>query len=713
MPGAVIGTAAYMSPEQARGLPVDRRTDIWAFGCVLYEMLTGRAPFRGPTLSDTIAATLEKEPEWSALPGDTPPGMRRLLRRCLDKDPRKRLRDIADGLPDLDETSSAEAGRPAPTSSRLAWGIAAVAVAASAWLAWRAVGVPPAADPVAKSIVTQLTRDGGLALTPAISKDGNLLAYASDRGGRTLDIWVQQIPDGTPVRVTDDEADDVEPDFSPDGRLVAFRSERGDGGIYLVSPLGGGVARLLVPRGRGPKFSPDGKRIAYWTGGILGLAANLRNEMFVVSLSGGAPQRVAAGMRTAQSPVWAPDGQSLLFYGRSDDGPLVQTLDWYWTKIDGSPPVKTGLFADAALRGDRERVPSAWTAEGVFFSDGRDLRVVPISPRDGFVKGPATRLTLSAGTYGSPSVSGDGRIVFASTLDRRVIERADLRNLTPVPPVVQLYADFAIYQGRPSMTRDGQSIVFERTVPGGTEIWLRNISTGREQVVTRVEGRELVSATVSPDGSRVSYTGTGAGPVEDGFGDGYVVETVRGVPVKICENCGLRGFTSDSRRVLMLSGAAVHLHDVVTGTSVELLKHATERLDRPHLSPDDKWIAFRGLLGGGVNKAYVARVTPGRPPPPEEWARIDIPPASGRPCGWSLDGLMVYLLLEIDGFRCLWGQRIGSDGRLAGSVVPIRHFHETDTAVMSTSFGNPISPDGLLYATFRRSGNIWSLIRQP
>src|SRR5262249_18746298 len=101
--GTILGTAAYMSPEQARGLPVDKRTDIWAFGCVLYEMLTGRAAFRSETISDTIAAIPEREPDWTALPASVPPTISRLLRRCLEKDTKRRLHDIADARIEIDD----------------------------------------------------------------------------------------------------------------------------------------------------------------------------------------------------------------------------------------------------------------------------------------------------------------------------------------------------------------------------------------------------------------------------------------------------------------------------------------------------------------------------------------------------------------------------------------------------------------------------------
>ena len=118
--GAVIGTAAYMSPEQARGLPVDRRTDIWAFGCVLYEMLTGRVTFAGDTVSDSIAKILEREPDWSALPATTPASIRRLLLRCLAKDPKKRLRDIGDVRIEIDADRGGAAGRRGDADGRAA-----------------------------------------------------------------------------------------------------------------------------------------------------------------------------------------------------------------------------------------------------------------------------------------------------------------------------------------------------------------------------------------------------------------------------------------------------------------------------------------------------------------------------------------------------------------------------------------------------------------
>ena len=277
--GVVIGTAAYMSPEQARGQAVDKRADIWAFGCVLYEMLTGRVAFAGATGSDTIAAVLQREPDWDALPPSTPAVVRRLLERCLEKDIKRRQRDIADARRDLDLTVEPPRERTRRRAGQWAGWLVAVVVTVNGvavwWVVTRGDSAPTqASDPT----LTRITWDGDYAIEPAVSLDGSLIAYASTAGGqRNLDLWLQRVAGGTPIRLTQDQADDHAPDFSPDGTATAFRSERAGGGVFVMPSLGGD-ARLIAPGGRQPRFSPDGTRIAYWTGGPLGGTRNLRNR---------------------------------------------------------------------------------------------------------------------------------------------------------------------------------------------------------------------------------------------------------------------------------------------------------------------------------------------------------------------------------------------------------------------------------------------------
>ena len=270
--GTIVGTVAYMSPEQARGKPVDKRADVWAFGCILYEMLTGRRTFRGETVSDTIAATLDRSPDWSLLPATTPPSLRRLLSRCLEKDPTHRLRDIGDALFDLDESlrESRAAAAPVPAASRaghrrilaLALGALVVAVAAAIGWSFRSpTDTPAPAAPVA------LTSLRGNEEWPSFSPDGRQVAFVWNGLNRdNHDIYVRIVGSSAdPLRLTRDAADDSSPSWSPDGTQIAFVRRGSDRAmIYSVSPIGGSerkVAEFPTGRGSKPSWSRDSKSL--------------------------------------------------------------------------------------------------------------------------------------------------------------------------------------------------------------------------------------------------------------------------------------------------------------------------------------------------------------------------------------------------------------------------------------------------------------------
>jgi hypothetical protein len=317
---------------------------------------------------------------------------------------------------------------------------------------------------------------------------------------------------------------------------------------------------------------------------------------------------------------------------------------------------------------------------------------------------------VSAGAYQAPAIGADGRVVFASIQNVRVIERAPLDGIGPTRPAVQLFADFALNEGRPSETADGGTIVFERASGGMIEVWTRNVRSSLEQLITRVESSMLLSATASPDGSRIAYTNLGASA---NAGRGFVVETGRGVPRQVCDGCVTAGFLADSRRLLVLSGPTIRVHDVVDGTSLDAISGRAGGPNRPHPSPDDRWLAYRVNVPGELGqKSFVAPLRPGQPVAAESLQPIEDPMGSGRPTGWSLDSRTVYLLLDTDGFRCLWGQRIDASGRLDGKPYAVRHFHGVDWAALSTSFGNPITADGFMYSTMKSRGNVWSLMRR-
>src|SRR5881396_1064579 len=290
--GVILGTPAYVSPEQARGKPLDKRTDIWSFGCVVYEAPTGHPAFARETISDTIANVLQHEPDWDALPAATPPNIRVLLRRCLQKDRDRRLHDVADARIEIDEAPRQWAKGEGPRASTpLAGrrsGLAAVALGCTlmgaliTWLAIRPTSLNQANVPQLVS-VTRVTHDPEFSESPTWSPDGSLLAFASNRSG-DFEIYVRRVGGGEPVNVTKDPGQDFQPAFSPDGNWIAFVSTRSShtgmfkvlttigtefltlGGDVWVVPALGGQARLLGKDGNFPAWHPSGRKGAYVSG---------------------------------------------------------------------------------------------------------------------------------------------------------------------------------------------------------------------------------------------------------------------------------------------------------------------------------------------------------------------------------------------------------------------------------------------------------------
>ena len=320
--GTILGTAAYMSPEQARGQTVDKRTDIWAFGCVLYEMLTGHAAFPGETVSDTIAAILGHEPDWAALPANTPPAVARLLQRGLAKDPKRRLRDIADARAGLDDVleggnpPASGAGRPAvvPAHPRWnRWAAIVLIVLASALAGWNVRRPNPGPDnPLSNATFTRLTNFEGDEAEATLSPDGKFATFLSDRDG-PLDVWLTQVGSGRFLNLTrESHMPGLRPvrnvGFSADGSEIWFGGA--PVGRMRIMPMMGGPPRpFLVDRAVEVMWSPDGARIVYHTDAP-------GDPMFVADRTGvGAKQifvdPIVGGHCHHQA--WSPDGRWIYF----------------------------------------------------------------------------------------------------------------------------------------------------------------------------------------------------------------------------------------------------------------------------------------------------------------------------------------------------------------------------------------------------------------
>lgn len=334
--GIILGTAAYMSPEQAKGKPVDKRTDIWAFGCVLYEMVTGTKAFTGETVSDTIAAILTRDPDWTKLPARTPDALRKLLRRCLEKNPARRLRDAGDVQLELEaatETPPKSDERPARTERgwhRAVW-IAAMALAAgTAFVA--GMRVAPATPPPPTSWRGDLLGGATISMVPRISPDGATLAFIAIVDGQAQ-VAVMKPQSGNWTVLTRDRNRGIaqQTTWSMDGTKLFFdRYLDVPAGIFTV-PVLGGEERLLLENAIGPEPLPDGSLI------VTRLNSDRQGQLYrfwpetqkIIPL----PVLVPATFQVSAARVF-PDGRELVFLGRPLGGAPVSADHLYALDLD-------------------------------------------------------------------------------------------------------------------------------------------------------------------------------------------------------------------------------------------------------------------------------------------------------------------------------------------------------------------------------------------
>jgi len=726
--GIALGTPAYMSPEQVRGQPADHRSDIFAFGAVLYEMLAGRRPFIGETSVETMNAILKQDPPPIA---GVLPQVDQIVRHCLEKAPSDRYqsaRDLGFQLRLVRHPSSPTpppmtAARPGRRVAVALTGFTLLAAAVGLTL-WLTRSTPPAPAPT----FTRLTFDSGLTTDPAFSSDGQLVAYASDRHGEgNLDIWRHQIATGEAVRLTNDAADESEPVFSPDGSRIAFRSERDGGGIYTVSVFGG-EPRLIAQHGHHPRFSPDGTQIAYW----VGLPNWYVAKIFVVPSTGGPSMPVQPNFASAHYPIWSEDGTKLLFLGARDPRDIPQVAyDWWLTPANGGEAIKTGAFDVLTGQGIKDRAqpgpimliqPADWVGNEVFFSGALDettnLWRIRLSPRTGKVEGSAEKLTSGTSVESKPSVIAAGRIAFASLTYAlniwSVPIEANNGRVTGGPQQVTSSA----FDARTSVSADGSKLVFQSTRSGTPDVWMKDLASGRETALTATPLREQVPE-ITRDGSRVCYT------VPEGKTWAmYVIATTGGVPERIWDDCGLPwDWSPDGKKILYMieegrkqTGLALGVFDVATRQKHDYLDHPDYGLARARFSPDGRWISFLATNRSGMH--VVIAPFGSHPPREEQWIRItEHSPVVKEKPQWSPDGNMLYYTSDIDGFRCIWARRLDpSTKRPVGQPVEIYHAHSARRSLMNIWVGFlelSLTADTLFFNLGETTGNIWMAEWKP
>ena len=735
--GTIVGTAAYMSPEQAEGKKVDARSDIFSFGALLYEMVTGRRAFQGDSRMSTLSAVMHQEPKPIA---DVPSDLKRIINHCLRKDPERRFQSIKDLKVELEELkeesdsgtlSAAQAPAMALRGDRKLWGavaaVLAVSLGAGGAYLWTH-RAPPAKRP---PVIRRLTSDSGLTTLPAISPDGKLLAYASDRAGKgILDIWVQQLAGGDAVRLTDGRLNCAYPSFSADGSRIAYVMTEGRGGALMtVSTLGGQprrIADLARPELASPKFAPAGERIAYFSvSGMLGLDNN-GGDFYIADSGGSAIRKIELkdGLLASAGFAWTPDAKGVLLAHGSF---AKRTISCGIFPANGGAPIFDQLVATTSdnqvLPGQRFVRFESWIPDGVVVSaqsadtwafvlipdpQSADTWAFVLMPR--LRRKPPETLLVVPGAESSMRASADDRRMEYSVItaaDRGIwMLPMDVAQGKPLGPARRLMESLRSDSG-PSPSANGARLAFAAGNP--PDIWLLDMATGHQTRITATATAED-HPVLSRTGSNLAYRA-----VEDGKNAIYVASPGRGMARRMCENCGYPYAWADGETKLLYDHTPdrreIRILDIATGQSATLLKHSLP-IFSPHLSPDEKWITFITAPGGRRRLIYVAPMRWTSGIPQSEWiVAVDGNDLDRQPV-WSGKGDGLYFLSQRDGYQCIWEQKLDRVSRKPdGQAFAIQHMHDARYNTMAFSdpseIGLSASETALFFSMMEWRANIW------
>jgi eukaryotic-like serine/threonine-protein kinase len=624
--GAIVGTVAYMSPEQAEGKRVDARTDIFSFGSMLYELVTGRQAFHGDSKLSTMSAILKDDPKpVTAFAADVPRDLEKIINRCLRKDPDRRFQNMADvkvALQELKEesdsgklTSVVQLGAPARRKSRWMWTLAGTAVLLIAVVAVGFWLLRPRSHPAPK--IVPLTSYPGRQMTPAFSPDGKQVAFAwNGEKGDNFDIYVKLVDAGTPLKLTNNPADEYAPAWSPDGRYIAFCRTLGEHGeIWMVPGLGGSERRLgeSATCYSSLSWSPDGKLLA-----VPGrTASSAPVSLSLISAETSEERRLTSppsGYFGDFSPHFSPDGKTLAFLrghnpfnGRiyllpisasgDSQGELRQltldqtsVLDFDWTSDGRSivfsslQPGNTNLWTIAASGGTPERLVGGENAGDISISrTGNRLAYARIAfdsniwripgPTSSDKRSTATRLIASTQLDQEPQFSPDGnKIVFTSTRSGiTAIWVCDRNGLNPVELVSQDGAEM----GSPRWSPDSRWIAFDSPKAGNSDIYVISAEGGKVRPLTSGSSNNI-RPSWSRDGRWVYFGSNRSGDWQIWKGPAQ-----GGTAVQVTKSGGTEAFESFDGRFLYYArhgSAGIWKVAVAGGEGTQVLDHGSESL---------------------------------------------------------------------------------------------------------------------------------------
>jgi Tol biopolymer transport system component len=652
--GAVLGTVAYMSPEQARGEPADKRSDIWAFGCTLYQCMTGRRVFpdkHGAELLGLLASE-GPDPELPALDRRTPAEVRRLIARCLRRDPKQRLHNIAIASYELEnagenrpsESPSAAAGPPRRATLWILAGVAVLALLAAGWQTFARKPVPV---PVVQ--MQRLTEMVGIEESPAISPDGKTVVFVAQSKGRRQ-LWARLLASGNAVEITHDDADHEEPRWSPDSSSILYYSPAGSdeqqGTLWEIPALGGAAPRRVCESLGGGDFSHDGKRIAVFRreGDQVALATvtrdgsplttvklmsrvenhtlprwspddawiaferraflGFRRSLLVIGAEGGDPHEIVQA-RDLNGHAWLPDSSGLVYSSaKGSTVPYPPVFNLRQIGRDGNNDRQLTFAEVSFVRPDAD--PRGRVVASRFRSTS-DIWRFPIqgTPEENTRAG--TRVSRQTGQVQTPSVSPDGKeVVYISdsgghgNLWIAGIEGDGARQLT-------IERDPAVSVGIPAWSPVSRQILFVRAGGSGSAEWVINSdgSDLRQLVVG-------VSASWSPDGQWV-YFGS------DGKEKSCIwkVSSSGGAPSQVRCDDGFSPLASRDGKMLwyvkrrvggsVLGGYDIRRASPEGGSSEVLAIVPASRISydpilfNVTLSHDEKWLATPLVDGGTTN----------------------------------------------------------------------------------------------------------------